>query len=324
MNPLVTILTPAYNEEKNIDRFLESVFNQTYNNIELILINDGSTDNTERVFYSYKGKLEEKGIKIKYFYQDNSGQAAAINLGLKHVTGKYLAWPDADDELLSTAIEEKVDFLEKNSDCKVVFNEAYVLDENTKKIKGHIKLKDINLDDKDLVKEFIKLDNIYSASGCYLIDFEAFIEANNGKDIFVHKSGQNWQMQIPMAKYYKFGYIPKPLYNYYFSHSSHSNKHSTEEMRIKQQEGYYDLLKNVLIIHDLLSDENKKILEEDHSRKKLNIYFKYFNKEKFLDEYKKTKENGTISFKEKIMRAVINFKFIHNFMYKTYNMMKNK
>ena len=77
MNPLVTILTPAYNEEKNIDRFLESVFNQTYNNIELILINDGSTDNTERVFYSYKGKLEEKGIKIKYFYQDNSGQAAA-------------------------------------------------------------------------------------------------------------------------------------------------------------------------------------------------------------------------------------------------------
>lgn len=97
MNPKVSIITPCYNGEHKISKFLDSLLNQTYNNIELIVVNDGSLDKTEEVINSYKEKLISKGMDFIYLYQSNQGQAAAINNALKYFTGKYLMWPDSDD-----------------------------------------------------------------------------------------------------------------------------------------------------------------------------------------------------------------------------------
>lgn len=89
-NPLVSIITPCYNGEKYLAKFLDSILAQTYNNLEFIFINDGSVDNTEAIFDSYKNKFEKRQIKYRYIKQVNQGQAAAVNAGLKIASGKYI------------------------------------------------------------------------------------------------------------------------------------------------------------------------------------------------------------------------------------------
>ena len=68
---LVSIITPCYNGEKYVEKYLNSILNQTYTKIEVIFINDGSTDNTERIVKNFIKRFEKKGIKLIYIYQEN-------------------------------------------------------------------------------------------------------------------------------------------------------------------------------------------------------------------------------------------------------------
>jgi glycosyltransferase involved in cell wall biosynthesis len=97
--PFVSIVTPCFNGARYVHRFLDSVLGQTYRNIELVFVNDGSVDNTEQVALSYGDRLEKRGIRFVYIYQDNQGAAAALNQGLRVFQGEYLTWPDSDDTL---------------------------------------------------------------------------------------------------------------------------------------------------------------------------------------------------------------------------------
>ena len=90
---LISIIIAFYNEEKYLERCLNSILNQTYNNIEVILINDGSTDNSLQIVQKYVNKFE----RIKIFSIENSGAAEARNIGLKNITSKYVTFLDADD-----------------------------------------------------------------------------------------------------------------------------------------------------------------------------------------------------------------------------------
>ena len=90
--PVVSIITPCYNGEKYIKRYMNSILEQTYPYLELIFINDGSNDCTEEIVLSYEEKLQNKGIKFVYLKQKNKGQAAALNSGLKKFNGEYVTW----------------------------------------------------------------------------------------------------------------------------------------------------------------------------------------------------------------------------------------
>ena len=123
-NPLVSIITPCYNGENVMHRLLDSILSQTYSNIEFILINDGSTDHSEEIWYQYEKKFNEKGIKTIYIHQRNQGLGAAINAGLKVFTGDYLCWPDIDDYFEDTSVEKRVNFLETHKEYGSVSSDA--------------------------------------------------------------------------------------------------------------------------------------------------------------------------------------------------------
>ena len=131
MKPLVSIITPCFNGEKYLDRFFRSVLNQTYENLELIFINDGSSDKTEEKVLNYKDELKNRNICFTYLYQDNAGQAAALNKGLKVFKGDYLVWPDSDDELVPDSIEKRVDFLEKHPELGIMRSNGIVINDET-------------------------------------------------------------------------------------------------------------------------------------------------------------------------------------------------
>ncbi|MDP4285501.1 MAG: glycosyltransferase [Bacteroidota bacterium] len=102
MQPKVSIIIPAYNAEKWISQALESVISQTWNNIEIIIVNDGSTDGTKDIIQSFNDE------RIRYFSQENKGQCAASNAGLKQATGDYIKFFDADDIMNAEHVEEQL------------------------------------------------------------------------------------------------------------------------------------------------------------------------------------------------------------------------
>lgn len=99
---LISIIIPVYNMEKYLNKCLDSVLNQTYNNIEIILINDGSKDNSEKICKLY----EKKDSRIIFINKENEGVSSARNLGLDIATGKYIFFVDSDDYIKENTIEK--------------------------------------------------------------------------------------------------------------------------------------------------------------------------------------------------------------------------
>ena len=130
MNSLVTVIVPGYNIEKYVQRCMESICNQTYKNLEILLIDDGSTDETGVIFDAYQGK----DSRIKVVHKDNGGVSSARNLGLDIFTGKYVMFVDGDDWIEENTIATLVSVAEESHSDVVLF-EYYVDYENGESIK---------------------------------------------------------------------------------------------------------------------------------------------------------------------------------------------
>ena len=113
---LVSIIIPAYNSAAYIREAIGSARTQTYQNIEIIVVDDGSTDNLKKILTPYI----TKGL-IRYFYEGNKGLAAARNFGMRNAKGNYIAFLDADDIFLSGKIETQVKYLETHPECDVSY-----------------------------------------------------------------------------------------------------------------------------------------------------------------------------------------------------------
>lgn len=112
--PMVSVIIPAYNCENFLSQAIDSVLQQTYENVELIVVDDGSRDNTATVAGKYENRL-------KYIHQQNGGVSKARNTGLRHATGEYVAFLDSDDVWDKMKLECQIHALEKNKDIDWIF-----------------------------------------------------------------------------------------------------------------------------------------------------------------------------------------------------------
>lgn len=107
MEKLVSIIVPVYNVEKYLDQCVNSLINQTYDKIEIILVDDGSKDNSGRLCDEWA----KKSNKIKAVHKKNAGLGMARNTGLEHVTGNYVMFIDSDDYLAENVVEKLLEKL---------------------------------------------------------------------------------------------------------------------------------------------------------------------------------------------------------------------
>lgn len=128
----VSVIVPVYNAENYLARSLDSIVNQVYKNLEIIVIDDASTDNTKQIIKEYA----EKDCRIVPFYSViNNGVSASRNIGLKASTGDYIMFVDSDDELTKDAIRRMVDIANKyNSDFVDSYHLLYYRKYNTKQV----------------------------------------------------------------------------------------------------------------------------------------------------------------------------------------------
>jgi len=121
-NKLISIITASYNYEDYIKETIESVINQTYTNWEMIIVDDGSKDNSVEVIKSYC----EKDSRIKLFQHEggiNKGLAETVKLGISKARGEWIAFLESDDKFMPECLEEKVEIIKENPNIKFIFSD---------------------------------------------------------------------------------------------------------------------------------------------------------------------------------------------------------
>ena len=127
MFALVSVIIPVYKVEKYLDRCVESIVNQTYKNLEIILVDDGSPDNCPRICDAWA----EKDDRIKVIHKENAGMGMARNSGLETATGEYLMFVDSDDYLSENAVEVLYERMVVDGSDMAVGKHADVYDDGT-------------------------------------------------------------------------------------------------------------------------------------------------------------------------------------------------
>ena len=148
-NKLVSVIVPVFNREKEIDRCVKSILNQTYENIELILVDDGSAYSSLAICESYS----EKDQRVRVFHQENNGVSSARNLGMQNAKGEYLTFVDSDDYVASDYVEELYLALVSNSCVLSMCNYSEVNDKGEEK--KIIVWDDAVMSSKELMKDIL-------------------------------------------------------------------------------------------------------------------------------------------------------------------------
>lgn len=130
MNPLVTVIIPVYNAARYIEQTINSVLEQTYKNIEIVVMNDGSTDESESIILN----LQKRNSQIRYHYKANSGVSDTRNKGIALAKGDYIAFLDADDVWKPDNLEKKIRVL-ISTGKKWAFSDLEYIDENSNSMK---------------------------------------------------------------------------------------------------------------------------------------------------------------------------------------------
>lgn len=211
---MVSLIIPCYNAEKYLKRCLDSVLRQTDHDIELILVNDGSTDGTEQMIEHMRPELESELTRFVYIVQENQGVGAACNVGFKHATGKYLALLDSDDMMLPDSIKLRVQWLDENEEYGVVRTNGYYVSEDNPN--DNSRLLEINVDMK--VKENIFEDifkgTTYLWPGTYMIRMDILEKLYPSHEIYPSRGGQNLQFLMMACYISRAGFIDLPLMRY--------------------------------------------------------------------------------------------------------------
>jgi len=130
-NDLVSVIIPVYNSEKFLKFTIESVLNQSYSDIEIIAVDDGSTDESLKILRKFENK-------ISIIEQNNHGLTSALNAGIKKMNGNWFKWLSPDDVLEPQAIETLVNHAKKLSDNTIVYSNWEIIDENGENLRNFV------------------------------------------------------------------------------------------------------------------------------------------------------------------------------------------
>lgn len=221
----MSLITPCHNSARYVGNLLDSVINQDYPDIEMIVVDDGSTDDTVAVVSPYIPMFKRRGYSLQIIRQDHSGQSAAIGKAIKLMTGRFFAWPDSDD------------FYSSPHSISILAGALAVSDDSV----GAVRCLPIYRDTqgKELISEMHRVGNLdkewlfddavtetagfFSLSGGYMVKTTALDRCVPGRNIpTAPNAGQNWQLLLPVLYHYRCLTVKRQLITIIVRSDSHS------------------------------------------------------------------------------------------------------
>ncbi len=202
--PTVSVVIPTYNRTHAVGRAIRSVLNQTYQNFEIIVIDDGSTDTTPEVVAGFHDP------RLRYVrYAENRGGGPARNAGIEVARGKYIAFLDSDDEWLPAKLEKQVELLQRAEPfVGVVYTAFAIVDEN-----GQITAGSVPEHRGWILDELYGANVVRGGGSSAVVKRECFLHVRPFDPAM--PSCQDWDLWIRLAKYYEFDFVPKVLVHYH-------------------------------------------------------------------------------------------------------------
>lgn len=197
----VSVIIPTYNRAHTVSRAIQSVLNQTYQDFEIIVVDDCSTDNTEEVV---KGFNDSRICYIRH--EQNRGGSAARNTGIRIARGEYIAFLDSDDEWLPNKLAEQMRVFYSDRNCGAVYTDLLHVCKD-----GHAEVHKGYHPEGWILKDLL-VTNVVGSASSVVVKRECFKVVG----LFDEKlpSCQDWDMWIRIAKHYTFRSIPEPLVKY--------------------------------------------------------------------------------------------------------------
>lgn len=249
-NGLVSVVTPVYNGEAHIGRFLDSVLAQDYPDVEMILSDDGSTDATAGIAASYESAFRERGYALRIVRGAHRNASAAVGAGLAFVSGEFLIWPDSDDELLPGSVGARVRFLREHPEYQCVRSlMEYVSDGGGPAPPGE-KLGDLS--ETELFLPVLE-SRTFVCCGCYMFRTEPFFRIYPDRKIPVYDVGQNFQMLLPFLYRHRCPTVREVLYRVHIRPDSHSRRalsEPEEREKFRQFERLIDEIAGICGVRD--------------------------------------------------------------------------
>lgn len=227
--PLVSVIIPCFNRENYLVETIESVLNQTWPNIELIVVDDGCTDGSRAILEAYGHRL----TILEHHGRVNKGQSAAINVGLSFCRGDYIAILDSDDLFAPDKIEKQMNYLLSNPDVGLVYANGYAIDEHGNKLYDFYDDSHVERSDPSRVL----MDCYFLLPNNALVRRAAFMEAGGFDENL--RAAQDHDMAIRIAEVTRIGYLP----DYLFCYRRHKDSISHKNAKRRWKNGYKILLK---------------------------------------------------------------------------------
>lgn len=222
--PLVSIVVPSYNHAGYLRDCIGSILQQDYARIELIVINDGSTDETEEVMQEI---LKEYPSRIRYISKDNEGLIKTLNLGLRTSSGKYFCELASDDMLLPGSIAKRASWLEGHPDFDAVFADGFILQDNERTSERANQGKPQYASSTHALGDLIAgKARIFFPSGMFR---KSVLESLGGFDEDF-RFFEDLAMQFPLAVHARTGYLDEPVM-FYRRHGTNISAHQKVQVR---------------------------------------------------------------------------------------------
>ncbi len=302
----VSIITPVFNGAAYLPQMLDSVLAQTYRQIEMILVDDGSTDETVRIAERYRSRFAARGYDYRLIQASHQNASAAINHGLPYVQGEFLIWPDSDDVLAPESVEKRVAFLQEHLQYHCVRSLAYYFDGKTEALvkKGE---RQGDLSNEALFWDVLE-GKTYVCCGCYMVRSQCFFDIYQEQRIPEYDVGQNFQMLLPLLYDHKCPTIREELYGVCVRKDSHSRQILSEAEEKKRYDGFERLVDEIAAICKIEDKPSQKRIMRWKLGRRYDLSIKYGRKKqagKLLWEMCKMGGFGTINIIKKLLWLLI-------------------
>lgn len=231
MKPLLSVIVPVYNVEKYLKRCLESILVQSWNDYEIILVDDGSTDSSAQICDLYAEKYE----MIRVIHKENKGLSDTRNRGIEEASGEYVYFPDSDDWLEPNTFSELSDVIEELTYDIISFNREFVTSEEDKLISAKSRIQ--KLSGKQALLEMLKQSDVTGFANDKIYRKKLFldndIEFPVGK--YYEDLGTNYKLFLKATKVY----VTNQKYYHYLITNPDSITQSWNEQKLQDMFGFY-------------------------------------------------------------------------------------